>query len=96
MKVLIVSTVFGVIIIFCTHHDTTPIAQDPDAADKDTMSEFLYKYLQRRFGIEQMIVEWGYNLHDACQRYSHDETINLFWSVPQTFSARGKAASVFG
>ena len=45
------------------------------------MGDFLYTYLQRRFGLDQMIVEWGYNLHDACQRYAHDENIGLFSGV---------------
>ena len=45
------------------------------------MGDFLYTYLQRRFDLDQMIVEWGYNLHDACQRYAHDENIGLFSGV---------------
>ena len=45
------------------------------------MDEFVFTYLQRRFSLEQMIVEWGYNLHDACQRYSHDPIIGLFSSI---------------
>lgn len=48
---------------------------------RDKMADFLYTYLQRRFGLEQMIIEWGYNLHDACQRYEHDEHIGLFAGV---------------
>ena len=45
------------------------------------MQDFLYEYLSRRFSIEQMRVEWGYNLEDACTRYAHDETIGLFQGV---------------
>ena len=45
------------------------------------MSEFLDTYLQRRFAMDQMRIEWGYNLHDACQRFSHDENIGQFWGV---------------
>ncbi|XP_052229726.1 translin-associated factor X-interacting protein 1-like isoform X2 [Dreissena polymorpha] len=58
-------------------------AHDASKSDgvRDKMGNFLYTYLQRRFGLEQMIVEWGYNLHDACQRYSHDEHIGLFSGV---------------
>ncbi|WAR12866.1 TXIP1-like protein, partial [Mya arenaria] len=48
---------------------------------RDKMADFLYTYLERRFGLEQMIIEWGYNLHDACQRYAHDEHIGLFSGV---------------
>ena len=45
------------------------------------MADFLEIYLQRRFGIPQMKIEWGYNLQDACERYAHDEKIGLFWGV---------------
>ncbi|KAK7483032.1 hypothetical protein BaRGS_00025695 [Batillaria attramentaria] len=48
---------------------------------RENMAEFLHTYLTRRFALEQMVVEWGYNLHDACQRYSHDPNIGLFWKV---------------
>lgn len=48
---------------------------------RDKMADFLYTYLQRRFGLEQMIIEWGYNLHDACQRYAHDEHVGIFSGV---------------
>ena len=30
-----------------------------------------------------MIVEWGYNLYDACGRYSHDPRIGLFFGILQ-------------
>ncbi|KAL5022681.1 hypothetical protein ScPMuIL_001836 [Solemya velum] len=58
-------------------------AHDAEKADgvRDSMADFLHSYLQRRFSLEQMVVEWGYNLHDACQRYSHDDQIGLFWGV---------------
>lgn len=58
-------------------------AHDAAKADgvREKMADFLYTYLQRRFGLEQMITEWGYNLHDACQKYSHDEHIGLFSGV---------------
>ena len=50
---------------------------ESEEGSREDMNEFLYTYLQRRFGIEQMIYEWSYNLHDACQRYSHDQKIGL-------------------
>ncbi|KAL4234843.1 Translin-associated factor X-interacting protein 1 [Mactra antiquata] len=58
-------------------------ANDAAKADgiRDKMADFLYTYLQRRFGLEQMIIEWGYNLHDACQRYTHDEHVGMFSGV---------------
>ena len=58
-------------------------ASDAESEDgsREDMDEFLYTYLQRRFGIEQMIYEWSYNLHDACQRYAHDQKIGEFWRI---------------
>lgn len=57
-------------------HDTTKTN-----GTRDKMSDFLYTYLKRRFSLDQMIIEWGYNLHDACIRYAHDEQIGLFSGV---------------
>ncbi|XP_076449888.1 translin-associated factor X-interacting protein 1-like isoform X1 [Babylonia areolata] len=56
---------------------------DAESTDgvRSKMSDFLYSYLSQRFALEQMVVEWGYNLHDACQRYAHDDAIGLFWKV---------------
>ena len=59
---------------------SSPLVQRSDGT-REPMADFLYSYLKRRFALEQMVVEWGYNLHDACQRYSHDENIGLFWRV---------------
>ena len=47
------------------------------------MGEFLYQYLNRRFGVENMIIEWGYNLYDACGRYAHDPRVGLFYGILQ-------------
>ena len=41
-------------------------------------SDFLQTYLERRFSLPQMIIEWAYNVNDACMRYSHDDAINMF------------------
>ncbi len=49
--------------------------------ERENLADFLYTYLTRRFGLEQMVVEWAYNMHDAAQRYSHDEHIGLFWGI---------------
>lgn len=57
-------------------------AEKPDG-ERDDLGEFLYQYLQRRFGVENMIIEWGYNLYDACGRYSHDPRIGLFFGILQ-------------
>lgn len=56
------------------------LLQSPDGK-RSTLAEFLHTYLNRKFGLEQLVVEWGYNLHDALQRYSHDENLGLFWGV---------------
>lgn len=58
------------------------VLQKPDG-ERDDLGEFLYQYLQRRFGVENMIIEWGYNLYDACGRYSHDPRIGLFYGILQ-------------
>ncbi|KAK2560625.1 Translin-associated factor X-interacting protein 1 [Acropora cervicornis] len=57
-------------------------AEKPDG-EREELGEFLYQYLQRRFGVENMIIEWGYNLHDACARYTHDPRIELFYGILQ-------------
>ena len=58
------------------------VFQKPDD-EREELGEFLYQYLQRRFGVENMIIEWGYNLYDACARYSHDARIGLFYGILQ-------------
>ncbi|XP_005105955.1 translin-associated factor X-interacting protein 1 [Aplysia californica] len=58
-------------------------ASDAERTDgtRQKMAEFLHGYLKQRFSLETLVIEWGYNLHDACQRYSHDDIIGLFWKV---------------
>lgn len=56
------------------------IAQKTDGK-RENMAEFLHRYLQRRFSLDTMVMEWGYNLHDALQRYANDDNIGLFWGV---------------
>lgn len=53
------------------------------SAEREELGSFLYLYLQRRFGVENMITEWGYNLYDACNRYNHDPQIGLFYGILQ-------------
>jgi len=45
------------------------------------MPDYLYKYLKQNFGVENMVVEWGYNLRDALLRYSSDKNISGFYGV---------------
>lgn len=56
-------------------------ASKAEGEKRDSMADFLDTYLSRRFAMEQMKVEWAYNLHDACQKYSSDELVGLFWGV---------------
>lgn len=58
-------------------------AADAERADekREKLTVFIHGYLQRRFSLSQMVIEWAYNLHDACQRYSHDENIGMFWNI---------------
>lgn len=56
---------------------------DVEKVDGETepLSSFLHSYLDRRFGEENMVFEWAYNLQDACQRYQHDPRIALFHGI---------------
>ncbi|XP_041376142.1 translin-associated factor X-interacting protein 1-like [Gigantopelta aegis] len=58
-------------------------AHDAQKADgiRENMADFLHMYLKRRFALDQMVVEWGYNLEDACKRYENDENIGQFYGI---------------
>ena len=45
------------------------------------MDEYLFDYLTGRFGIDQLVSEWGYNLLHASERYSHDDRLGTFHAV---------------
>ena len=38
-------------------------------------------YFEQRCHSKAIAIEMGYNLRDACERYSHSEQINLFWGI---------------
>ncbi|KAK0048078.1 translin-associated factor X-interacting protein 1 [Biomphalaria pfeifferi] len=61
----------------------TKSVKDAERTDgtRQNMGEFLFDYLKTRFPLEQIVIEWGYNLHDACQRFAHDDVIGLFGRV---------------
>ncbi|KAH9502680.1 Translin-associated factor X-interacting protein 1 [Bulinus truncatus] len=61
----------------------TKSVKDAERTDgvRQNMGEFLFEYLKTRFPLEQIVIEWGYNLHDACQRFAHDDVIGLFGRV---------------
>jgi len=45
------------------------------------MSQFVFQYFKKRFPSDQMSYEWCYNLNDACERYLHNENIQIFKNV---------------
>ncbi|KAJ3319020.1 Translin-associated factor X-interacting protein 1 [Boothiomyces sp. JEL0866] len=40
-----------------------------DIWEAKTLDEFFYLYLKKRFGNQDIICEWGYNLTEACQKF---------------------------
>lgn len=48
---------------------------------RSKMDEFLYEYLQKRFGVATMVTEWAYNIHDALTRYSFDKYVSMFAGI---------------
>ncbi|RKO87137.1 hypothetical protein BDK51DRAFT_26657, partial [Blyttiomyces helicus] len=46
-------------------HDAAPRRK----GQRTTLSDFLYMYLKKRFGSQEAVAEWGYNLVDACRRH---------------------------
>ena len=54
--------------------------QNPDN-EPEEFNEFVFTFLRTRYGTDPLAFEWGYNLHDACSRYSHDPAIGLFNGV---------------
>lgn len=45
------------------------------------MPDFFYKYLKNRFPAESMVIEWGYNVHDALLRYDYDSNFAMFSAI---------------
>ena len=45
------------------------------------MPDFFYKYLKNRFPSESMVIEWGYNVHDALLRYDYDSNVSMFGNI---------------
>ena len=48
---------------------------------KESLADHVFYYLKNKFGIHQTIVENGYNLFYALQKYQDDPDIELFQSV---------------
>ena len=53
----------------------------PFSKTRDTMPDFFYKYLKNRFPAESMVIEWGYNVHDALLRYDYDTNFAMFGAI---------------
>lgn len=51
------------------------------AAGGEHMREYLFHHLKGKFGIQATIVEWGYNLHFALERYLDDPDVHMFHAV---------------
>jgi len=45
------------------------------------MADFFYQYLQQRFAVDSMVVEWGYNTQEALIRYNYDNNVAMFAAV---------------
>jgi len=54
---------------------------EPFTKDRANMADYLFTYLRQRFGVDAMVTEWGYNLHDAMVRYSFDSNVAQFSSI---------------
>lgn len=49
---------------------------------KSTLDEFLYLYLKKRFGTQEIIAEWAYNLIEACKKHRPQNVIcGLFLDI---------------
>ncbi|XP_019638236.1 PREDICTED: translin-associated factor X-interacting protein 1-like [Branchiostoma belcheri] len=57
-------------------------AHDAGKAKPTKLENYLLMYLEKRFNLEPLVAEWGYNIHDACTRFHQSEnSINLFFSI---------------
>ncbi|KAI8893904.1 hypothetical protein BC833DRAFT_606862 [Globomyces pollinis-pini] len=49
---------------------------------KISLSQFFYLYLKKRFGNQETICEWGYNITEACLKYrDHNADCNVFLGI---------------
>lgn len=53
----------------------------PFTKDRTNMADHLYSYLRKRFGVDAMVTEWGYNINDAMTRYNFDSIVQQFQSI---------------
>nr|KAJ3421506.1 Translin-associated factor X-interacting protein 1 [Polyrhizophydium stewartii] len=46
------------------------------------LADFLFLYLKKRFGAQEIIAEWGYNIMDACKRHGFQSPdCQLFYDI---------------
>ncbi|KAJ3044524.1 Translin-associated factor X-interacting protein 1 [Rhizophlyctis rosea] len=46
------------------------------------LADFLYAYLKKRFGSQEIVAEWGYNIHEACRKHRfYSVEIQLFFGI---------------
>ncbi|KAI9098783.1 hypothetical protein DFS34DRAFT_89456 [Phlyctochytrium arcticum] len=36
---------------------------------RSNLADFFYSYLRKRFGAQEAVAEWGYNIHEACKKH---------------------------
>ena len=49
-----------------------------DPEDKTSLAHFFYKFLRQRFGVQQIIAEWGYNILFGLEKFIWDADLELF------------------
>ncbi|KAI8816436.1 uncharacterized protein EV422DRAFT_293783 [Fimicolochytrium jonesii] len=50
-------------------YDATNAAKSKRGAVRSTLADFLYAYLKKRFGSQDIVAEFGYNIHEACKKH---------------------------
>ena len=50
---------------------------------KQTMEEFMYTYLNQKYGLKNMVIEWATNIINGIRTYSEDTEISLFGKILQ-------------
>lgn len=47
-----------------------------------TLEEFLHLYLKKRFGAQDIVAEWGYNIHEGCRKNAFQSSeCQLFFNI---------------
>ena len=51
---------------------------------KQTMEEYMYTYLDQKYGLKIMVMEWATNIINGIRTFSNEDTeISLFWRILQ-------------